>query len=166
MFKKLMLLAASAIFIVSISACGKQEAEQAPADGMAPQGEMAIPQKGQEATVDVPAEVQKAWKAIKVKVINKADNSAKEYDVEIGGEMKLPGTDLTIKAVNFLPAFNMQGLNITSASNDPVNPAAKVQISEGGQEVFKGWLFQMHPEVHAFTHEQYSVTLVEGVPAK
>ncbi len=165
MLRKLALLVMSAMFVVSITACGKQETGQ-PAGEAMPGGEVSMPQKGQEAVVDVPAEIKAAWKGIKVQVNNKTDNTSKEYTIDLGGETKIPGTDLSIKAVEFLPSFVMQGLNITSASNEPNNPAAKVIISEGGSEVFKGWLFQKFPETHAFSHPQYSITLLEGVPAK
>jgi hypothetical protein len=168
MLKKLVLLAASAALVVSVYACGKQESTSTPAEQTtAPaSGQIAVPQKGQEAVVDVPANIKAAWKGIVIVVNNKTDNTSKEYTVDIGGEKKIPGTDLSVKAVEFLPSFVMQGLNITSASNEANNPAAKVVITEGGSEVFKGWLFGKFPETHAFNHPKYSVTLKEGVPAK
>jgi len=167
MLKKLVLLAASAAMVVSVYACGKQESATAPAEQAAPaEGQIAVPQQGQEAVVDVPADIKSAWKGIVIVVNNKTDNTTKEYTVNIGGETKIPNSDLSVKAVDFLPSFVMQGLNITSASNEPNNPAAKVVITEGGSEVFKGWLFGKFPETHAFNHPKYSITLKEGVPAK
>lgn len=166
MLKKVLVFGMAVVFALSLSACGKQEKAEQPAPGAEGQGNLAIPQKGQEAVVQVPEEVKKAWKGIKLQVVNKTDNSTKEFTVDLGKEANVPGTKLTVKAVEFLPSFVMQGLNITSASNTADNPAAKVVITEAGNEVFKGWLFQKFPETHAFSHPQYSVTLVQGISAK
>ena len=164
MLKKLMVLFAVAAFVVTVSACGKQdqEAPGAPAGGK-PAGDVSLPQKGQEAVVNVPADVKSKWKGIKIKVEDKKNKTAKEYTVKLGESMNIAGTKLSVKAVDYLPAFVMQGLNITSASNEQNNPAAKIVVTEGGAEIFKGWLFQKFPTTHAFSHPDFSITLLEGV---
>ncbi|HEY3346217.1 MAG TPA: DUF2155 domain-containing protein [Nitrospirota bacterium] len=162
MLKKMSLLLLAGAFIFSLSACGKQEsAEQKAAAPAAPAGEanLALPKKGESATVNVPAEIKGKWKAIKVSVEDKNKKSKKDVEVAIGKEIDLPGTNLKLKAVEFVPNFVMQGLNITSASAEPNNPAAKVVITEGGKEIFNGWLFQKFPTTHAFSHPTYAVTL-------
>ena len=162
MLKKLSVIVVAGALAFSLAACGKQKGQEAqgPAGGAKPgQEKLLLPQKGQEATVQLPAEVQGKWKAIKVTVEDKTKKSSKEYTVALGKTMDIPGTKLSIQAVQFVPSFVMQGLNITSASNEPNNPAAKVIISEGGKEVFKGWLFQKFPTTHAFSHPQYAITL-------
>jgi len=171
MLRKIVLLAVSGMLVVSLSACGKQEQEKPAAGGPAGQGapgapgdnKLALPQKGQEAVVNIPAEVKGKWKAIKVKVEDKEKKGAKEVTINLGSETDLPGTNMKLKAVEFVPSFVMQGLNITSASNEPNNPAAKVVITEGGKEIFKGWLFQKFPTTHAFSHPKFAVTLEGGV---
>ena len=164
MFKKLSLVLVSGALVLSVAACGKQEQQAQPtAPAQKPGSNLALPQKGQEATVNVPAEVKSAWKAIKLSVEDKAKKSKKEIVCKIGEETPVPGTKLSIKPLEFVPSFVMQGLNITSASNEPNNPAAKVVITEDGKEVFKGWLFQKFPTTHAFSHPNYAITLVEGV---
>jgi len=166
MLKKLATFVMGAALVVSVSACGKQE-QKAPAAGQQPEGgpKLALPQKGQEATVELPADVKGKWKAIKVEVEDKKTKSKKEVTIKLGEEMKIPGSSLSVKAVEFVPSFVMQGLNITSASNEAANPAAKVIITENGKEVFKGWLFQKFPTTHAFTHPDFGVVLTGGVPA-
>ena len=165
MLKKFAVLAMGAALAVSISACGKQE--QPPAGQQQPSASpnLALPQKGQEATVTLPPDVKGKWKAIKVSVTDKKTQATKELTVKLGEEQKIPGSKLSIKAVEFLPSFVMQGLNITSASNEPANPAAQVIITEDGKEIFKGWLFLKFPTTHAFQHPEYSVVLTGGVPA-
>ena len=123
------------------------------------QGNLALPQKGQEATVSLPAEVKGKWKSIKITVEDKNKKSKKDYTIAVGAGQDIPGSKLNVKVLEFVPSFVMQGLNITSASAEPNNPAAKVVISDGGKEVFKGWLFQKFPTTHAFSHPEYAVTL-------
>ena len=65
---------------------------------------------------------------------------------------------------DFLPALQVSGNEVTSAGNDPTNPAALVAVSEGGKEIFKGWLFARFPDMQAFRHPVYRITLLEGVP--
>ncbi len=160
MFKKLTVLCVAGVLAVSLSACGKQDKEQAtPAPGAAGQTKLALPQKGQQATVTIPPDVKGKWKAIKITVEDKKAKSKKDYTIKLGESMEIPGSKLNVKAVEFVPSFVMQGLNITSASNEPTNPAAKVVVTEGGKEVFSGWLFQKFPTTHAFTHPDYAITL-------
>ncbi|MBI5189082.1 MAG: DUF2155 domain-containing protein [Nitrospirae bacterium] len=163
MVKKIAYLLVAAAFAVSLSACGKQKQEEPSTQAPAPEENLALPEKGQEATVELPPDVKGKWKAIKVVVEDKKAGKKSEMTINIGAEAAIPGSKLTIKAVDYVPSFVMQGLNITSASNEPNNPAAKVVILEGGQEVFKGWLFQKFPTTHAFTHPDFAVTLADGV---
>jgi len=159
MFKKLTVLCVAGVLAVSLSACGKQEKEKAaPAPG-AGEPKLALPQKGQTATLSIPPDVKGKWKSIKITVEDKKTKSKKDYTVKLGEAMDIPGSKLNVKAVEFVPAFVMQGLNITSASNEPTNPAAKVVVTDGGKEVFNGWLFQKFPTTHAFTHPDYAITL-------
>ncbi len=117
-------------------------------------------------TVVVPDEVKGAWSAVKLKVTDKEANTTREVTVQIGDEYSIPDTGLKIKIEQFLPDFKMDGLTITSASNEPNNPAARVIIYESGKEVFRGWLYSKFPTIHPFTHERYSITLVEGIKKK
>ena len=96
-------------------------------------------------------------------VMDKTKKTSKDFEAKIGVETPVPGTKLTIKAEDFVPSFVMQGMNVTSASNEPTNPAAKVIITEDGKEIFNSWLFQRFPSTHAFNHPEYAITLTGGV---
>ena len=100
---------------------------------------------GPEKKVVVPPDVKAAWKAVKIEV-----------------EFKVPDSDLTVKVGDFLPHFAMTADSITSNSNALENPAARIEILDKGNTVFKGWLFSKFPDVHPFQHDQYGVRLVEG----
>jgi len=147
--------------LLMVAGCGKQE--EKPTAEVKPAAEPAA--RKPEARVVIPDEVQGRWKAVKIAVLDKETNKEQVYEVEIGGEFPLPGSELVMKVKNFLPAFIMDGTTMTSASNETKNPAAQIVIAEGEKEVFKGWLFSLYPGTHAFQHPRYSFTLVDFVPA-
>jgi len=115
--------------------------------------------------VVVPEEVKGKWKAVKIQVADKNAKKQQVYTVEIGTDFRLPDTGLTLRVDNFLPAFVMDGTTLTSQSNELRNPAAQLSVTEGGKEIYKGWLFALYPTTHAFQHPQYGFTLVDYVPA-
>jgi len=118
-----------------------------------------------DATVVVPSFVAGKWKAVRIAVIDKTNVSQKTYTIPIGGSLTIPSSSMSIKVETFLPAFIMEGSTMTSASNELKNPGVKVQITEGGAVIFKGWLFSQFPNTHAFMHPRYGFTLVDIVPA-
>ena len=115
--------------------------------------------------VVVPESVKGKWKAVQIAVADKNAKQQRVYTIEVGSEFRLPGSDLTLKVENFLPHFVMEGTTLTSQSNELKNPAAQFSISEGGREIFKGWLFSLYPTTHAFQHPQYGFKLVDYIPA-
>ncbi|HBG08191.1 MAG: DUF2155 domain-containing protein [Geobacteraceae bacterium GWC2_58_44] len=115
--------------------------------------------------VVVPDSVKGKWKAVKVAVADKNAKQQQVYTIEIGAEFKLPASDITVQVENFLPHFVMEGTTLTSQSNELVNPAAQLSIREGGQEIYRGWLFSLYPTTHAFQHPQYGFTLVDYLSA-
>ena len=115
--------------------------------------------------VVVPESVRGKWKAVEIAVSDKGTQKQQIYTIAIGGELKLPGSELTLKVENFLPHFVMDGTTLTSESNELKNPAALLSIREGGREVFRGWIFRLYPTTHAFQHPRYGFTLVDYLPA-
>jgi hypothetical protein len=127
----------------------------------APHGETGAPPV--EKKIVVPDSVKGAWKAVKVEVEFKEKKNKKTFTIPVNSEFKVPDTDLTFKVGNFLPHFTMAADQITSGSNNPENPAAQLEVFQGGKEIFHGWLFSKFPAVHPFTHDKYGVALLEGV---
>jgi len=146
---------------LSLAGCGRQE--ESPAKEVAAPAE--TPVRRPEARIVVPDEVQGAWVAVKIAVLDKETDKEQIYTVEIGSEQGLGDSGLLLQVKNFLPAFIMDGTTMTSASNETKNPAAQIVITEGSKEVYKGWLFSLYPGTHAFQHPRYSFTLVDFVPA-
>ena len=126
----------------------------------APHGEGAPPV---EKKLVVPDAVKTSWKAVKVEVEFKEKKTKKQFTVGLNSEFKVPDSDITLKVGNFLPHFAMAADQITSNSNNPENPAAQVEVFQGGKEIFHGWLFSKFPAVHPFQHDKYGLLLLEGV---
>ena len=116
-----------------------------------------------ERTVVVSKEITAKWKAVKLVVENKAAMTTKEYTVNIGSELVIPNTKMTVKVLNFLPDFKMTDKEFTSASNKPNQPAARVLITENGKEIWNNWLFSLQPGMHPFSHEKIGIKLIGGV---
>ena len=127
----------------------------------APHGEAGAP--AVEKKVVVPDAVKAGWKAVKIEVEFKEKKSKKAFTIPLNSEFKVPDSDLTLKVGSFLPHFAMAADQISSNSNNPENPAAQLEVFQGGKEIFHGWLFALHPTVHPFTHDKYGVALLEGV---
>jgi hypothetical protein len=117
------------------------------------------------ARIVVPSFVAGKWKAVRIAIIDKSNASQKIYTIPIGGKLAIRDSSMIIQVETFLPAFIMEGSTMTSASNDLKNPGAKVQITENGAVIFKGWLFSQFPNTHVFMHPKYGFTLVDVVPS-
>jgi hypothetical protein len=116
-------------------------------------------------TVRVPDSVKGKWQAVKLKVEAKNGASAPQIvTVNLGGDLVIPGSALRLRVEDFLPALQVKDSEITSASNEPSNPAVLVTIRDGGKETFRGWLFGKFPDMQPFEHQTYRITLVEGIP--
>ncbi len=145
---------------------GSQAGGPQASDGEPAAGQAGHPQVGSAGRpVRIPDPVKGKWQAVKLRVEEKDGGRPPEiFTVKLGGQLAIPGSKLRVKVGEFLPALQVSGGEITSASNDPTNPAVLVTVSEGGKDTFKGWLFSKFPEMQPFEHPKYRITLVEGVP--
>ena len=166
MTKKLFAVIALAGLILALGACSKDEdkpivagtsqgAGRAPAPGiMMPAGE---PQ------VVVPDAVKAAWAAVTISIEDKAAGKIEDVKISLGSEYAIPGSSVKILVGEFLPDFKMDGTTISSSSNELNNPAVRVTVTEGGKELFKGWLYSKFPAIHPFQHEKYGLLLKGGI---
>ena len=168
MLKKIVVLAGILILAVSFGACKKQEPkpqmpEGHPAmeGGMPPAGMQNMPKV--ERKVVVSKEVSAKWKAVKLSIENKAAKTTKEYTVNIGSELAVPNSKLTVKVIAFLPDFKMSDKEFYSVSDKPNQPAAQVAVVENGKEIWNNWLFSLQPSIHPFQHENVGILLLGGV---
>jgi len=175
MKKQIVVAVCSLSLVLAFGACKKKEEKpavpQAGAPGQeqqvppghpgGPQGQVMMP-KGQTSIV-VPDSVKGKWKAVVIVVEDKAAKKKNEYTINLNSDFNIPGSNLKLAVGDYLPDFKMDGLNITSTTNNPNNPAVNVKVFENDKEVFKGWLYSKFPAIHPFEHPKYSLMLKEGV---
>jgi len=160
MAKKILTIIMALTMTVALFGCGSGENTETAQQQPAP-----VPQPKKPAEVVVPSDVEGKWKAIKIEVSDRRDGSKKEFTINIGEVFEVPNSDLTVEPMAFLPTFVMDGETITSASNEPNNPAAQIRILDSTGLETTGWLFQKFPETHKYPHEYIDITLVEGIPS-
>jgi hypothetical protein len=136
--------------------------------GQMPSGQMPMMPQGKTQIV-VPASVKGNWTGAIIVVEDKITKAKQEYTVKLNSDFKVPNTNLKIHTGDFLPDFRMNGLSLTSASNQPVNPALSIRVFENNKQIFPapgrqwGWLFSKVPSIHPFEHQKYGITLKEGI---
>ncbi len=175
--KKALLILLIITVIFSFMTCKQKEEQPAPKSSMPPgpiidtpatsPGHGVIGQKA-ELRVIVPPDVKELWSGVMFIVEDKKENKKQEITVNIGEEFKIPDSKLTVKVGHFLPDFKMNAQTITSASNNPRNPSAGVEIFENGKKIFPpsgkwGWLYKHFPTIHSFQHKRYGLILKEGI---
>jgi hypothetical protein len=116
----------------------------------------------QERQVVVPDDVKGQWKGVALNIENKESAKVSVQEIALEAEYKIPGSDIAIRVHEFLPDFIMEGAVITSRSTELNNPAARITVTEGGEEVFASWIYANHPAIHPFQHEKYGITLKAG----
>jgi len=187
MKKQILAVVCSLSLLIAAGACKKKEDKPLPQTGMpgqeqgmpsgpqpgmpgqpgmppgGPQGQPNIVVPKGEKKVIVPDSVKGKWKAVILVVADKKTNKQQEYTVTLNSNFNIPNTNLKVSVSEYLPDFRMDGLTLTSASNDMNNPAVGVKVSEGGKEIFKGWLYAKFPTMHPFEHPNYSIFLKDGV---
>ena len=109
--------------------------------------------------VRVPDEVKAKWKTISLKLLDKEKKIEEQIDAPVGKETPIKGTKLAIKVVTFLPHYTMYDTYIGSNSNEPVNPAALVELLVEGKSVAKGWVFANFTDFNSYKHERYEILL-------
>ena len=160
MYKKFIVVLAGLLIVFSVVSCKKKEERPIPSSVSMQPGVM-MPQG--ETQIVVPEFVQGKWSGVKLIVEDKSAGSQSDVAINLGEEYTIPGSELKIKVNEFLPDFVMDGLTITSKSEELNNPAANIVVTEGDNEIFTGWLYSKFPAIHPFQHDKYGITLKEAV---
>ena len=192
MGKKFLIIIVLLCVATAVQSCKKKEAPQSPEMGVtspmqpgqmppgpvmqgpiSPDGQQ-MPGHGMMATkgqahVVVPDSVKGKWGGAKIIIEDKATKKKNEYTVKLHSKVPIPNTNLKLTVGEYLPDFKMEGMTLTSVSNNPNNPALAVKIFENDKKIFPspekewGWLFEKVPTIHPFEHEKYSIILKEGI---
>ncbi|MGB9907417.1 MAG: cytochrome c biogenesis protein ResB [Candidatus Saccharicenans sp.] len=76
-----------------------------------------------------------------------ASGPARTLQVQTGGGTDL-GDGLRLQVLSFLPDFQLDASGQAfSRSPQPNNPAALLEITEGGRAIFSGWVFYRYPNL-------------------
>jgi hypothetical protein len=197
MKKKVLAVTLCLILVVSVSACKKKEAQppvpQTPGPmvpgqmqpgqmppgpvmqgPITPEGQQQVPGPGMmmpkgKSQIIIPDSVKGKWSAAKIILEDKVTKKKQGYTVKLNSDFPIPNSNLKISVGEFFPDFKMNGLTLTSVSNQPNNPALAIRVLEGGKQIFPapgrqwGWLFAKVPSIHPFGHPKYGIILKEGV---
>jgi cytochrome c biogenesis protein len=96
------------------------------------------------------------WDQVQVELeINFSGSSARTFSLKTGSYHRI-NESRQVRLLSFIPDFQLDSAGqATSRSAEARNPAALVEILEGGKPVFSGWVFYYHPEFGRF-HRQIS----------
>jgi hypothetical protein len=126
--------------------------------GQGSDGRVAVPTK-----LEVPPEVQQAYSGIRIAWKDSQSGKSGTIDVPLGGSAAIPDSGLEVLADVYLPSFTMSTEAITSSGTGEENPAARIQVTEGGKDLFGGWIFNRFPDVHPFQHPRFAIKLEGGI---
>ena len=116
--------------------------------------------------VVVPQEVEDQWKAVKIMVRNKIDESRNSMKtVSLGDSFKLDGSAIKVTVGPFMPNFVMTQKNYSSKGNELTNPAVRLIVEENGKILYEGWAFAKYPTMYAFEHDEFALQLMDYIPA-
>ncbi|MBI5038249.1 MAG: DUF2155 domain-containing protein [Nitrospirae bacterium] len=128
--------------------------------GMTGHADIQMP-ASEEMKVIVPDDVKTKWKGVILTVVDNETTTTKDYTLQLGGKLAVPGSQIEGQAEEFLPDLKIDGNIYTTATSELLNPAIHVMVTEAGKEIFKGWLFQKFPSVHPLKHQRVGITLKE-----
>ena len=116
--------------------------------------------------VVVPQEVKGQWKAVKIMVRNKIDESRNSMKmITLGDSFELDGSAIKVTVGPLMPNFVMTQKNYSSKGNELTNPAVRLIVEESGKILYEGWAFAKYPTMYAFEHDEFALQLMDYIPA-
>jgi hypothetical protein len=116
--------------------------------------------------VVVPQEVEGQWKAVKIMVRNKIDESRNSMKmVSLGESFELDGSAIKVTVGPFMPNFVMTQKSYSSKGNELTNPAVRLMVEENGKILYEGWAFAKYPTMYSFEHDEFALQLMDYIPA-
>ena len=114
---------------------------------------------GVKTRLNIPADVQAKWKTVELSVAGK-DITVRKLRIAVGAEAGIDKSGLTVRVVAYVPAFQSDAGAVTSASNNPDNPAVLIQLADKGQVLSEGWVFQKLPDFNTYASDKLQVQLL------
>jgi hypothetical protein len=116
---------------------------------------------GAKTRLDISADVMAKWKTVELSVAGK-DISAHNLRVPVGSETGVGKPGLTVRVVAYVPAFQSDIGVVTSASNNPDNPAVLIQLADKGRVLSEGWVFQKYPDFNTYKSDKLQLQLLSA----
>ena len=114
----------------------------------------------------VPQEVEGQWKAVKIRVRNKIDESKNSMKmILLGDSFELKGSAIKVTVGPFMPNFVMTQKTYSSKGNELTNPAVRLIVEENGKIFYEGWAFAKYPTMYMFEHNEFALQLIDYIPA-
>ena len=114
----------------------------------------------------VPKEVKGQWKAVKIMVRNKIDESRNSMKTaSLGSSFNLGESGIKVTVGPFMPNFVMTKNNYSSNGNELINPAVRLRVEDKGKILYEGWAFAKYPTMYAFEHDEFAFQLMDYIPA-
>ena len=114
----------------------------------------------------VPKEVKGQWKAVKIMVRNKIDESRNSMKTaSLGSSFNLGESGIKVTVGPFMPNFVMTQKNYSSKGNELINPAVRLRVEDKGKILYEGWAFAKYPTMYAFEHDEFAFQLMDYIPA-
>ena len=117
------------------------------------------PKTGKLPKVELGDDVKAKWKTVKL-AVTAGDGKEKTMQANVGGKLALSNGALELNVLAYVPDFQTVGGVVSSASNDPRNPAVLVQLSEKGKVIDNGWVFQELPEFNTYRNAKLKLRLL------
>jgi hypothetical protein len=117
--------------------------------------------------VVVPESVSYRWTASMIRIARKdAPVEGKVYELAADGSIEEDDGRLKVIVGQYLPDFFMDDRMVSSKGDEPNNPTVRLTVYAGEEVIYTGWAFEKYPEMHAFVHPKYTISLVGGVEKK
>jgi len=89
----------------------------------------------------------------------------KDFRLKIGKKVRIPRTNLVVKAVDFIPDFVMDEEKVFSRSNELKNPAVLLEVYQNATLEYKEWVFYKFPELHHHYKHRIKFILKDFYPS-
>ena len=113
----------------------------------------------------MPDEADGKWKAVKILIKNKTDETSNETKIiTLGSSFELKDSGIKVTVGPFLPNFVMSQKAYTSSGNELTNPAVQLIVEQDGKTIYTGWAFAKYPTMYAFEHKDFALQLMDYIP--
>ncbi|MDR2400122.1 MAG: DUF2155 domain-containing protein [Deferribacteraceae bacterium] len=115
------------------------------------------------ATQTIADDILARYSGVTVEILEYETGKKTAVDIPFNETVQAEGFPLAISILQFYPDFKMsEGSNFFTASLEPNNVAARVNIVSDGYE-FSGWLFAEYPDMHPLDNPKYNVILLKAL---